>query len=219
MFVAVLAVFLFTVCLFVGVFWWYGRDYARVCMDRTYYFLVHDCEDTTASAVAGQAYASGGAGYLIEVDGKSAVVLACYFSQTDAERVRTSMSEKGVETGLLALTAEEFTLNAAEEKGRVEANLATVETCARMLYDTANGLERTEVSQEEARAAVRGVVSSLKGLRQDNAGGLYDRWNAELMRAERRGTEIAEGIRFAKDLRYLQVELLLAVIHADTYFS
>lgn len=220
-FVAVLGVFLFTVCLFVGLFWWYGRDYARVSLDRKYYFLVRDCEDTTASAVSGQVYLSGGAGYLWESGGESAVVLSCYFKITDGERVREMMREKGVETRLLALKTEDFRLDGEKAKFResVGENVETVETCAKILYETANGLERTNTSQSEARAAVKGVVNSLKGLRQSNADDFFALWNHRLQEAQRRGTEIAEGIAFAKDLRYLQIELCMDILKADTYFG
>ena len=217
-FFTVLAVFLFTVCLFVGVFWWYGRDYARVSLGKEYYFLVRDCEDTTASAVAGQVYLSGGAGYLL---GEDAVVLSCYFKKTDAERVQGSMTEKGLETRILALKTEEFTLSGDKARylSRVEANADTVETCARVLYDTANSLERTDISQDEARAAVKGVVSALKGLRQGNEDSFFELWNHALSNAERRGKELTEGILFAKDLRYLQVEFCIAILSSDRYFG
>lgn len=220
-FLAVVAGFVITVCLFVALFWWYGRDYARVSLDTTYYFLVRDCEDTTASAVSGQVYLSGGAGYLLEVGAESTVVLACYFQETDAEYVQAVMTEKGVETRVLALTAKDFTLNgnAAAEQSRIASNAQTADTCARILYDTANGLERTDVSQEEARSALRGVVRSLKGLQTENTASLYTAWNAALYQAAKRGTELSEGILFAKDLRYLQVELCLMVVGAGEYFS
>ena len=216
-----LGVFLFTVCLFIGLFWWYGRDYARVSLQKTYYFLVRDCEDTTASAVAGQVYLSGGAGYLLEVAGESSVVLSCYFKIADAERVQSMMQEKGIQTELLSFSTEEFVLQGEKAKLKtiVVENVETVETCARILYETANGLERTDTSQEEARAAVRGVISSLKGLQQGNEEQLFALWNHSLLSAERRGREIAEGIIFAKDLRYLQVELCMAILKTGEYFS
>lgn len=220
-FLCVLAMFLFVVALFAGVFFCQGRKSVRVWEEREYYFLVRDCEAATASAVAGQVYLSGGAGYLMETDGQSCVVLAGYFRLSDAERVQSSMEEKAIETRILSLSTASFVLEgeAAEEKTRVEGNLETAETCARILFDAANGLERTSLSQEEARAALRGAMKSLKGLREGNAAGLYSRWNAELSAAERRGAETAEGILFAKDLRYLQVWLLLSVVNAEEYFS
>ncbi len=220
-FFAVLGIFLFTVCLFVGIFWWYGRDYAKISLERTYYFLVRDCEDTTASAVSGQVYLSGGAGYLLEMEGESVVVLSCYFKLTDGERVQSIMEGKGIETRLISLKAEDFTLKDedAEFKKKVSENIETVETCAKMLYESANGLERNDITQDHARATVKGVVSSLKGLQTGNTEKFFLPWNAELSFAEKRGRELAEGILFAKDLRYLQVQLLLNIIHANEYFA
>lgn len=220
-FIAALAVFLFTVGLFVGLFWWYGRDYARVSLERQYYFLVRDCEDTTAAAVAGQSYNAGGAGYVLETSGKSCVALACYFSEQDAERVLGAMREKEVSCYILALGTKEFSLSGgdAAQKERIEGNVETVETCARILYETANGLERTSLSQEGARAAVRGTMTSLRGLASGNEERFFDLWNAELISALRRGETIADGILFSKDLRYLQVKLCMAIVNADRYFS
>lgn len=218
--VAVLAVFLVTVCLFVGVFWWNGRAYSRVTFPQTYYFLVRECEDTTAAAVAGQVYLSGGAGYLIETSGAQSVVLACYFKETSAQSVQRTMREKGIETDILTLSPPDLALNGklASYRSRISANAQTADTCARLLYDTANGLERTDVTQEEARAAVRGVVKSLKGLCVENGEGPFARWNAALSEAARKGTEIAEGILFAKDVRYMQVQLCYSVANIANYF-
>ena len=220
-FFAALAVFLLTVGLFVGVFFWYGEEEARVSFEREYYFLVRDCEETTAAAVAGQVYRAGGAGVSLETAGESCVVLACYFRITDAERVQGAMEEKGAAARILTLGTSDFALEGenAPLKGRVEGNLETAETCARILYDAANGLERASLSQEEARAAVRGIVKALKGLRVNNGESLFARWNAGLISAERRGTEIADGILYAKDLRALQAALCLAIVGADTYFA
>ncbi len=220
-FLAAVAVFLLTAGLFVGIFWWYGRDEARICLGREYYFLVQDCEDTTASAVAGQVYLSGGAGFPLVQNGENCIAIACYFRETDAERIQNAMAEKGTQTRILTLKSADFRLvgKSAALKGRVEGNLETAETCARILYDTANGLERADCSQEEARAAVRGAAKSLKGLREGNSDPLFTLWNARLSAAQRRGSELADGILFAKDLRYLQIELLLDIVNAEGCFS
>ena len=214
-----LAIFLFTVCLFVGIFWWNGRAYAKVSLEEKYYLLVQDCESTTASVVAGQIYSSGGAGYLLDTG--DVVALACYFNERDAEFVQGVMEEKGVETRIVEISPEDFALNGkrAEERAHITANANTVDTCARILYDTANGLERTELTQAEARAALTGVIKSLKGLRESNGGDVYGLWNTVLYEAERQGREVAAGILFAKDLRYIQIRLCLAISGIGNYFS
>lgn len=220
-FIAVLAVFLFTLCTFVGVFWWSGREYAHLSFSQKYYFLVRDCEATTAAAVAGQVYVSGGSGYCIEVGGESAVVLSCYFKKETAGSVCESMQAKGEEVRVVALAPDDMYLNGnlAKESARISDNAETVDSFARLLYDTANGLERTELSQDEARAAVRGVQKSLNGLRSENDGEAYGRWNAVLVEAERRCGESADGILFSKDVRYIQAFLCYAVANIGDYFG
>lgn len=215
------AVFLFFIAVgvFIGVFQWKGRKIATAELGQEYFFLVRDCDTLTAGVVAGDSYLAGGAGYLLEKE--NAVVLACYYKKTDAEFVEGAMSAKGVEVRVLSREAEDLTLNGkkAAEKSRVEANASTVDEISHILYDTANGLERSSVTQEAARAALSGVVKSLSGLATDNGEGVYALWNVELRRAMRRGRELASGILYSKDLRYLQIELCFAVLNMKEYFS
>ena len=96
---------------------------------------------------------------------------------------------------------------------------STVDSIAHILYDTANGLERSELSQKQAKAALGGVVSSLKGLIEANSGNLFALWNAGLKEAERKGMELSGGILFAKDLRYLQTMLCDKSVNVAKYFS
>lgn len=220
-FFVTLGVFAFTVCLFVGMFAFWGMDRETLSLRKTYYFLVRDCEDTTASAVSGQVYLAGGAGYLLEEGEKNAVVLSCYFQKTDAERVQGMMKEKDLDVRLVEMKTSDFTLKGESAKlsNLIKGNAETIETCAKILYETANGLERSDVSQAAARAALRGVSSSLKGLREGNKDERFTLWNSRLKEAERRAIETYEGIIFSKDLRYLQVELLLLIVKSDLYFG
>ena len=219
-FLAALAVSVVLVFLFVGYVFWCGRDYARVSFPQKYWLLVRDCEDTTAAAVTGQSYISGGAGYYLETEREQSVALACYYRESTAQSVQRNMREKGVETRLLVLSPPDLSLSGSDaaQAKRIAANAETLDSCARILYDTANGLERATLSQEEARAAVKGVTASLKGLSGGNDGSFYATWNGELEKARRRGVELAQGILFAKDLRYLQIELCVLVANVNNYF-
>lgn len=219
-FFLIIATFFLCICLFIGIFWWNGQSTETVSLPQSYYFVIRECESTTASAVAGEVYLSGGAGYLYEANGKSNVVLACYFSETAAQSVCRTLEEKGTEASVMALKPQEFVLRGgrADYAAQIAANASTLDSCVRLLYDTANGLERAECSQDEARAAVRGVTEVLSGLRGQNADGMFERWNAALRAAEKKGIEIAEGILFAKDIRYLQVQVCFSVVQAKEYF-
>lgn len=209
------------VCLFSFTVWWNGRAYARISLSNTYYLLIRACEEETAVSVSTQVYLSGGAGYLIKANGKNSVVLAGYRKERDAAFVRRVMAEKDVETQIVECACSDFELtgNDAVYAERIEQNVSTLDSAIWLLYDIANGLERSEISQDAARSGVRGVVSAVSGLRQENEGGLFDGWNAALMSAERKGREIASGIIFAKDVRYLQVQMIAAVIGADKFFT
>ncbi len=207
-----LILFMLVLCFFIGLFGTQGEK--KVALHLEYHFLVRSCEETTSAAVAGESYLAGGAGYLY---GSEEVVLSCYFRKTDAEAVQSALSDRGVETHIVSRSSPEFRI-AAEGK-RIEANARTLDTCAHLLYDAANGLERMETGQEEARAAVSGAADALAGLRAGNAGEMFSLWNVALSRAERRAREVASGILFAKDVRYLQVMLCFAVVDCRDYFA
>lgn len=213
---AAAGIFVILAALLVGTAYAAGRKFARVEVKKTYYFLVRGCEESTAAAVAGQVYVAGGAGYLWG----DCVILSCYFLQSDAERVRSVMRQQGIEAEIRAEKIDSVILNGgkAEQAVRVGSNLEVADTCAHILYDCANGLERGSLSQTEAREGLRGVQKSLEGLRKGN-GTLSDAWDRELYRAERRAAELSEGILFSKDLRYLQISLILAVLSAGEYFA
>ena len=215
MFAAVLfSIFAFTV-------WWSVRDYARIQLNKTYYLLVRVCDEETSVSVSTQVYLSGGAGYLIKKGKQDHVVISCYYLERDAEFVRRNLTDKGLSVQTVEYASGDFELSgsAAAYAEKVCSNVETADSNARLLFDTANKLERTEISQEEARAAVRGAIASLSGLRKSNEGGFFERWNAALASAERKGREIASGILFAKDLRYFLVQLTAAIANAASLFG
>ena len=195
-----------------------GQHFARVSFSKSYYFLVKSCTETSVVAVSSDVYAAGGAGYYME--GENAVAIACYFKETSAQSVQRNLQSKGTETELIERTAEDLILRGkkSEYKEQIESNLNTVDQLAHILYDTANGLERSELSQKQAKASVESVASSLKGLREGNADEIFSSWNLGLMEAERRAKELTQGLLFAKDLRYLQAMLCDKTVRMAKYF-
>lgn len=208
--------FFFTLSVCIGIFA-HGRNFAAVDISKRYFFLVRDCESATAGAVAGESYYAGGAGYLM--DEGTSVVLAGYYSKSDATVVGGTMSERGVKVRVLEREISTFGVNgdAAEFAVRIESCADVLDTLSRMLFDAANGLERNTATQEEARAAVLGVAKSLAGLKTD--GEVFSLLDPELSRMQRRAKELAAGILFANDLRYLQVRMLFTILNFDQYFA
>lgn len=202
-------------CFFVGIFAYVGTP--EVDPHFSYYFLVRDCEDTTAGAVSGESYASGGAGYYWAEE--NAVVLACYFREADATFVADTMSESGVSVRIVSAQTEPFSVGNAAFSDRIAANAKTLDSIARILFDAANGLERLEISQEEAHVRIASAADALSGLAKDNRGAEFDLWNAELLHAAGRLKGLEGELLFPKDLRYVQVMLTFCTLRQGAYFS
>lgn len=220
--VKVVLVCLFSLCAVVGALVvgaaLGGRGYLRVDIDNEYYFLVKDCEETSVSAVAGDIYLSGGAGYYLE--GENSVAIACYFKAASAESVKANLGDKGGDVRVFVRKTAPLTLKgkAVSARDRIVANAETADSLARLLYDTANGLEQAKLSQTEARSALVGAVSSLGGLIAENGEGVFSLWNTALKEAQRRGVELIEGLLFQKDIRYLQTLLCDRIVNIAEYF-
>ncbi len=214
-----LCLFVGTIVFFVAIVALGGQEYTRVAFSKTYYFLVKSCSETSLPVVSQDIYSAGGAGYYLE--GDDAVAIACYFKETSAQSVQRNLQSEGTETELLKRESGELILRGKKSgfKPLVESNLETVDQLAHILYDTANGLERSEISQREAKAAVEGVASSLKGLREGNRDEFFTAWNMGIREAERRSAELTQGLLFAKDLRYVQTMLCDKTVNLTNYFA
>ncbi len=214
-FVTALFLFFLLSALTVGVFAW--RDRAPwVRMELTYYLLVRDCDSATVGAVAGESYLAGGAGFYWEKE--DAVVLACYYAESDATQIAHTMSATGVSVRVIEAEFPAFRLAEEGEVSLAESNIKTADSCARLLYETANGLERGDLTQAEARAAVEGAFSALSGLAAEN-GARFSVWNSAVKQAARRLGELQYSLLFPKDLRYLQVFIVAMILDAKSYFA
>lgn len=211
--VGISVVFLLLSCLFAGVVISEGRAFCTVEPDLSYSFVLRSCSKEVSAAVVKEVYRAGGAGYATE-DG---VIVACYFETSEAERAASMLRERGTEAEVKTRSVPAFVLEGRnrEEGEAVLSTLSAADSCARVLFDVANGLERMTVGQEEARAAVRGVGMSLRALSKEGP----SLWGGEMTSVARDTDDVAAGILFAKDVRLLQVRLCLAVLSAKRFFG
>ena len=199
-----------------GIFlWWRARDCVRVSLGYEYFLLVRPCEESTAAAVIGESYSAGGAALAY---GDDQIVLACYDTRSAAERICENMASDGTQSEVVRIASSEFFMygSAAAYAPLAKANAATADSVARLLYDTANSLERSEIGQTEAVSALKGAAASLKGLREGN-GGVFEAWDRFLYRTESEARAAAGGIVFAKDIRRIQISLCIAVASIEEF--
>ncbi len=205
-----IAAFLLCIAVFVVLVIFTGRARADVDTELDCYFLVRNCDDSTSAAVVGEVYSAGGAGYLYG----DSVIIACYYTKADARRVCSLLEGRGESVGILARSFEKLTLRGGdtEHKEEILGSIETAKSAARLLYDTANGLETGSLSQVSAKANVEGAADALEGVAASDPS-LLDRWDCVLYDVIRNAREKSRGILFSKDVRFLQVSLCCAVLN------
>lgn len=214
----IISVIAFAVCLavFLVLVIYTGRPREEVDLGLEYYFLVRDCEESTSAAVVQEVYSYGGAGYL---DGEN-VILACYYLKSDARRVCSLMEQRGESVYVQSRALKSITLRGESVKFRdeISANAQTAESVARLLYETANGLETGSLSQALAKNNLKGAADALNGLISLNVDPFFEKWNRELYSSASAIRTGAGTLLFSKDVRYLQVELCLSLLSMDSCF-
>lgn len=178
----------------------------EVKIGRTFYFLVLPADEQTATVWAQNVYVNGGAGYSFLHDGTYYVALASYRTENEANNVRASLKQKGRQTKILPLTVDSFyftTRAQKEEKQNIEDCVNTLLQCVDLLYNTANGVDTAQYTQEDSRAIVAELKTVLGALREKDT----LRTEEILVSAINQCRGIISGTVYAKDIRYLQLFL------------
>ena len=208
--------FICCVAAFIALAVFTGRARADVRLGLDYYFLVKECEDSTSAAVVGEVYSSGGAGYLYG----DTVILACYYQKADARRVCSLMEARGEKVSVLCRSLDGITLRGEDAAfaEKVKNTASTAESVARLLYDTANALERGTADQKAAKGNVKGAADALEGLAAADSEPLFAKWDLAVRNVARAAREKSRDILFAKDVRYLQISLCCMLLDMGSYF-
>lgn len=182
---------------------------------RKFYFLVS--EDTHVQAGAYDAVLNGGAGYLLDVDGREYVVLAVYLTETEGEIVANSF-EKDVR--LLTVGTGKLYFKTREQKklcGVVESALSRSYSCMEILNGEIARLDKggTQESSKRILETLRGQFSYMGEENKE----MYPKFSAVCQNAEKRLATICSDIVYAKDLRYLQCELCVSYLELAGEFS
>lgn len=161
----------------------------------------------------GEIETSGGAGYPM---GES-VVVACYYGEEEAERVRFSLASRGESMEISKREVPAFFLDGKdeEEAEKILELFSAADSCARVLYYTANRLERGEIGQDEARAAVKNATECLFTIASSG----YSRWDGAFLATGLEGKAMAKELLFSKDLRRMQARICMDLLSAPEFFA
>ena len=214
-FVSVTLVLAVTVAIIIGVI---STGNAKIIFKSEYYFVCFATRDNalSADAISDTVSSYGGAGYVLEYDGKYFVTVACYYTEKEADKVRQTLLKRGLQCSVLEIETDEYSLQSAAAKRREKlflGNLNTLNSLSRLCYECANGLDTGEYSQSAAKSVLRDVKSGLEGLRSANVENCF---SGELRRliAE---CEAISGYIMSKDMRKLQIAITDTVINIELY--
>ncbi len=182
---------------------------------KSFYFLVSPTEHIEVGVFDAQL--DGGAGYLLNDNGREVVVLAAYLNKTDAITAQTGIAEN---SELLNISVERLYFKTRREK----KNADSYQSALSALYNCMQILEQ-EIYRLDNGATQNSSRSVLKILQRQFAHmdkeyeGKYSSFSEVCKKAVASLEEIVSDIVYASDLRYLLCELTVGYIALAKEFS
>ncbi len=190
-----------------------GYSNAKIEFNCSYHFVYYsECDNAvSASSLSGAVDDFGGAGYVLEYNGKFYITVACYAQKRDAESVCSGLKHQNLNCKVLSAERSEYPLASSEKSNEklYLGNLNTLNSLAALAYDCANGLDTGKFGQNEAKEILADVKKALDGLLNANPS---NRFTPELRRLKET-CESFGGFLYSKNLRKLQIAIADTVIN------
>ena len=216
----ILAVLLSLFVVFVSLFYAASLTFATtVFLPMNFQFLISDEQNITVSKSAVDI--NGGASYLLNINGKTAVVFDCYFSQEKIESAKSFLEKKDVRAGVLTKKIDTLYLStklAKSKKEEIKTTLQNLKNCIEVLDGLAKQAETGDFTQERLKQSLCVVEMVLRGMAKSD-----DNFFESIVIACKKNAEnialIRSDIVFAKDIRYVKVSLCDHYIQFCEQFS
>lgn len=185
----------------------------------TYYFVCYAMEDNSvsASSISSAVSSYGGAGYILEHNGKYYVTVSCYYAEKDANDVCGELKKRNLKCSVLKIETGDYALqtsNARKCASLYKGNLNTLNSLSTIAYECANALDTGEYTQNKAKAVIESVKRGLEGLLSANENNCF---HDELKRLIAAADDAGKGYVYSKDLRKLQIAIIDTVINIQLY--
>ena len=170
-----------------------------VAVEKSFYFLVS--ENPHVQAGAYDAVLDGGAGYLLETDGRALVALSVYLNENEAKRVTSGYGES---VSVLALKTEKLWFKTREEKRKqevVESALKRAYNCMELLANEIKRLDNgsTQESTKRILELIKKQFAFMEREHREN----YEAFSKVCKDARKELETICAGTVYTKDLRYI----------------
>ncbi len=172
-------------------------------VSQNYYFLVSDSTSVEASTYEIQL--NGGAGYLMEQDGREYVAISTYLTEIEAQTVQKNWKE---DTKIFTVGSEKLYFKKQADKKNAKKIIGafhTLEDIIEVLHLEINRLEKG-ATQESCKRILQTLEKQFAFLENEYEG-FFPKYSKICQTAIKRLEKMINDTVFVKDLRYLQCEL------------
>lgn len=192
---------------------------STIYFEAEYYFVCYSMRDNalSADAISDTVSSYGGAGYVLEYDGKYYITVACYYSENEANRVRQNLLKRGLNCSVLSIETNNYSIQSFEARSKEQlyiGNLNTLHSLSELCYKCANGLDTGEYGQSSAKSVLADVKSGLNGLKTANTKNCF---YGEIRRLIAECEAFESGFLYSKDMRKLQIAIADTIININLY--
>ncbi len=191
---------------------------AKIDFSAVFYYVCYACPSDThsASSMSTVVHSYGGAGYIIENEGKYYVTISCYYEENDARTVCNTLNKKGVDCSVLKVSADDYSIKGSAKKNREKylGNLNTLLSLSEVCYGLANSMDDYSCNQKNAKSVLEDVSTALDGLARQNSNNCFSEEIASL-RAE--CDDVSYGYIFSYDVRRLQIAVCDSIANLKLY--
>lgn len=184
----------------------------------TFYYVCYDSptDSQSAASVSAVVHSYGGAGYIVESDGKYFVTISCYYNESDADGVCKALSNKGLSCVVLEAGRSKISLPlSARGKAEVyKGTLSTLRSISEVCYALANGMDEGRHNQTSAKSVLGEVKTGLESLLRANGTNCFFQ---ELSKLIAECDDVSQGYVFSYDVRRLQIAVCDSIIHVRLY--
>lgn len=183
-----------------------------------FYYVCYDSptDSQSAASVSGVVHSYGGAGYIIENDGKYYVTISCYYGEDDALSVVKNLKNKGLSCTVIEAKREKISLppSASKKAEQYKGTLNTLNSISQLCYNLANGMDNGTHSQTSAKSILSEVKTGLESLYRANKSDCFaEEISALIAECE----DVSYGYVFSYDVRRLQIAVCDCIIHVRLY--
>lgn len=184
----------------------------------TFYYVCYDSpsDAQSASSMSSVVHSYGGAGYIVENDGKYFVTVSCYYDKNDAVSVSSALNKKGLECSVMEVKAGDYSLRGSAKKNgeKYLGNLNTLMSLSRLCYDLANSLDKYSCDQNAAKSVLKDVKTGLDGLARQNAANCF---SGEISSLRAECEDVSHGYVLSYDVRRLQIAIIDSIVNIKLY--